>query len=75
MDDEIPLRRDPGQSYGAASQLAGESLESYSQEELTARLALLEAEIRRVTAHRDQAAAHRAAAEAFFRPRNETTGS
>ncbi len=76
MDDELPLRRDPAQHrHGAASQLASESLDSYSQDELTARIALLEAEIARVTAHRDKAAAHRAAAEAFFRPPSPTSGS
>lgn len=49
-----------------ASQLALESLDSYSHHELDARIALLEAEISRVTAHRDKAAAHRKAAEALF---------
>jgi len=48
--------------------LAGESLDSYSQDELSARVALLEAEIERVRAHGRAAAAHRLAAEAFFRP-------
>lgn len=52
----------------AASQLSGESLDSYSLEELAARIALLEAEITRIAAHRDKAAAHRLAAEAFFKP-------
>ena len=75
MDDEIPLRRDPAGRHGAASQLASESLDSYSQDELDARIALLEAEIIRVRAHRVRAAAHRAAAESFFRPRSETAGS
>jgi uncharacterized small protein (DUF1192 family) len=53
----------------AASQLAGESLDSYSQEELGARIELLEAEIARVEAHRNKAAAHRLAADAFFKPK------
>ncbi|MBC2670872.1 DUF1192 family protein [Novosphingobium piscinae] len=76
MDDELPLRRDPALTrHGAASHLASESLDSYSQDELGVRIALLEAEIARVRAHRDRAAAHRAAAEAFFRPPTETTGS
>jgi len=76
VDDELPLRRDPAhQGYGAASQLAGESLDRYSQDDLAERIALLEAEIARVRAHRDRAAAHRLAAEAFFRPRSESTGS
>lgn len=50
-----------------ASQLALESLDSYSHHELEARIALLEAEIARVAAHRDKSAAHRLAAEALFR--------
>jgi uncharacterized small protein (DUF1192 family) len=49
-----------------ASELALESLDSYSHHELDARIALLEAEIVRVTAHRDKAAAHRKAADALF---------
>jgi uncharacterized small protein (DUF1192 family) len=43
-----------------------EDLAPYSQVELDERIALLEAEIARVTAHRDKAAAHRAAANALF---------
>ncbi|MGY6638220.1 MAG: DUF1192 family protein [Erythrobacter sp.] len=50
----------------AASRLASEDLAPYSQTELTQRIALLEAEIARVKAHRDKAAAHRAAADALF---------
>jgi uncharacterized small protein (DUF1192 family) len=50
----------------AASLLAGEDLAPYSQDELTDRIALLQTEIARVTAHRDKAAAHRAAADALF---------
>ena len=68
MDEDLPLRSGPALRFGAAGQLAGESLDSYSQDELAARIALLQDEIARVTAHRDKAAAHRAAAEAFFRP-------
>lgn len=49
-----------------ASQLALELLDSYSHHELDARIALLEAEVARVRAHRDKAAAHRKAAEALF---------
>ena len=67
MDDEAPLIRGD-----AASRLAGESLESYSQEELLARIALLEAEIARVRAQHGKAAAHRLAAEAFFKPSTDT---
>ena len=50
----------------AASKLASEDLGPYSQEELEARIALLEAEIARVESHRLKAAAHRDAAEALF---------
>ncbi|HTK72682.1 MAG TPA: DUF1192 domain-containing protein, partial [Croceibacterium sp.] len=46
--DEDDLPRPRGD---AASQLAKESLDTYSQDELTARIALLEAEIARVRAH------------------------
>lgn len=54
----------------AASLLSGESLDSYSREELGVRIALLEAEIARVAAHRDKAEAHRAAADAFFKAKS-----
>ncbi|MXP47918.1 DUF1192 family protein [Altererythrobacter luteolus] len=50
----------------AASKLSAEDLAPYSQDELTVRIALLEAEIARVEAHRDKAAAHMAAADALF---------
>jgi len=50
----------------AASRLAAEDLGPYSQEELENRIAQLRAEIARVEAHRDKAAAHRAAADALF---------
>lgn len=61
-DDDRPRPR--GDS---ASRLAGESLDSYSQDELDARVALLEEEIARVIAHRNRAAAHRTAADALFK--------
>jgi uncharacterized small protein (DUF1192 family) len=51
----------------AASRLAAEDLAPYSQDELDARVTLLEAEIARVRAHRDRASAQRAAAEALFK--------
>ncbi len=54
----------------AASLLAGESLDSYSIDELATRIALLEAEIARVANHRDKASAHRQAADALFGKRN-----
>ena len=61
-DDRPRVRSD------AASQLARESLDSYSRAELDARIAQLEAEIERVRAHRDRASAHRQAADALFKP-------
>lgn len=64
-DDDRPLRRGD-----AASQLSREGLDSYSREELDERVALLEAEIERVKAHRGKSDAHRLAAEAFFKPRS-----
>ena len=65
MDDDLPRPRSD-----AAGLLAKESLDSYSQDELAERIALLEAEIERVRAHRNRASAHRAAADALFRPRS-----
>ena len=59
----------PRASGDAASQLAKESLDTYSQFELNERIALLEAEIARVKAHARRAAGDRAAAEALFSPR------
>lgn len=56
----------PRPSGDAASRLALEDLGPYSQAELGERIALLEAEIARVKAHRDKAASHRAAADALF---------
>ena len=61
MDDDLP--RPKGD---AASLLSKESLDPYSQGELNERIAILEAEIARVKAHRDKAAAHRSAADALF---------
>jgi len=49
-----------------ASQLARESLDHLSVDELGARIALLEAEIDRIVAHRARAQSHRAAADALF---------
>ncbi len=51
----------------AASKLAAEDLAPYSQDELTERVAMLEAEIARVKSHFDKAAAHRSAADALFK--------
>ncbi|MEZ5744240.1 MAG: DUF1192 domain-containing protein [Sphingomonadaceae bacterium] len=66
-DDDRPRARTDGPDLGAASQLAGESLDAYSLDELDARVALLEAEIARITLHRSKAASHMQAAEALFR--------
>ena len=60
-DDDRPRPRGD-----AASKLASEDLSPYSQDELGERIAALKAEIARVEAHRDKAAAHRSAADALF---------
>ena len=62
MDDDLP--RPKGD---AASQLAKESLDKYSHDELNERIQLLEAEVVRVVAHRDRSRAHRMAADALFK--------
>jgi len=64
MEDELPRVRGD-----AASRLAGEPLDSYSQDELIERIALLEAEIERVRAQHGKAASHRSIADALFKPR------
>ncbi len=56
----------PRPKSDAADRLSGEDLAPYSQDELAARIALLEAEIARVTKHRDAGAAHMEAAAALF---------
>ena len=61
--EDIDLPRPRGD---AAGKLAGEDLAPYSQHELDERIAMLRAEIARVEAHRDKAAAHRSAADALF---------
>jgi len=63
-DDDRPRMR-----HDAAGRLAGESLDTYSQDELMARIQQLEAEIARVKNHHAKAASHRQVAEALFRPR------
>lgn len=65
MDEDLPRPRGD-----AASLLSKESLDPYSQAELAERIATLEAEIVRIKAHRDKVAAHRAAADAFFKPKS-----
>ena len=64
-DDDLPRRRGD-----AATRLSSESLDTYSQDELDDRISLLEAEIARVTAHRERSTAHRLAADALFKPRD-----
>jgi uncharacterized small protein (DUF1192 family) len=64
--DEGDLPRPRGD---AASLLAKESLDTYSQHELTERIALLQIEIERIKARHDRVAKDRAAADALFRPR------
>lgn len=61
-DDDRPRAR-----TDAAGLLAKEILDPYSRDELDARIALLEAEILRVRAHREKTEAHRLAADALFR--------
>jgi len=68
-DDERPRRRSTEGNFGAASLLASESLESYSLDELDARIALLDAEIGRIRQHRDKTSAHILAAQSLFRPK------
>lgn len=63
-DDDLPRARGD-----AASQLAREPLDSYSQDELMERVALLEAEIARVKAHHAAVAEKRKLADALFKPR------
>ena len=63
MDEDLPRPRGD-----AAAALSKESLDPYSHTELNERIVQLEAEIARVAAHRDKAAAHRAAADLLFKP-------
>lgn len=66
MEEEDRPRQTGSGSGDAASKLATEDLGPYSQDELDERIALLEAEIKRVKQHQFSAAAHRDAAEALF---------
>jgi uncharacterized small protein (DUF1192 family) len=61
MEDDLPRRRGD-----AASLLSAELLDSYSQGELLARIALLEAEIVRVRMQHAKAADHRKLADSLF---------
>lgn len=63
-DDDLPRPRGD-----AASQLAREPLDTYSQDELMERVALLETEIARIKAHHAQVAEKRKLADALFKPR------
>ena len=60
-DDDRPRARSD-----AAHALASESLDTYSREELDARIGLLQAEVERVKALRQKADASRLAADALF---------
>ena len=62
MEDDLPRVRGD-----AASRLAGEQLDTYSQDELLERIALLEAEIERVRAQHGKAASHRSLADSLFK--------
>ena len=62
MEDDLPRVRGD-----AASRLAGEPLDTYSQDELMERVALLEAEIDRVRAQHAKAASHRSLADSLFK--------
>jgi uncharacterized small protein (DUF1192 family) len=75
MDDDDRLFASASGRKDAASLLQTESLEPYSLDELGTRIALLEAEITRVKAHRAAASAHRFAAEALFQPRPDGSGT
>jgi uncharacterized small protein (DUF1192 family) len=64
MDDDLPRPRGD-----AATQLGREPLDTYSQDELMERVALLEAEIARIRAHHASVAEKRKLADALFKPR------
>ncbi|MBH0111489.1 DUF1192 domain-containing protein [Novosphingobium sp. YJ-S2-02] len=65
-DDDRPRRHSSGHELGLASQLASESLERYSLDELDERISLLQTEIQRIEAHRTASARHMLAAQALF---------
>ena len=64
VEDDLPRVRGD-----AASQLAKEPLDTYSQDELMERIDLLQAEIERVRAQHARAASHRSLADQLFKPR------
>ncbi len=61
-DDDLPRRRDD-----VLAALTGQSLDPLSVDELGERIAVLEAEIERIKAHRDAATSHKAVAEGLFK--------
>ena len=61
-DDDLPRRRDD-----VLTALIKQSLDPLSLEELGDRIAILEAEIERVKAHRAAATSHKAIADALFK--------
>lgn len=68
MDDDDRLGSPSGVKSDAAQRLASESLDRYSQDELEARIMLLQGEIDRVKLRLASASATRLAAESLFRP-------
>jgi uncharacterized small protein (DUF1192 family) len=64
VEDDLPRVRGD-----AASQLAKEPLDTYSQDELMERIDMLQAEIERVRAQHAKAASHRSLADQLFKPR------
>lgn len=68
MDDDDRTGPSGGVKSDAAQSLASESLDRYSQDELEARIALLQGEIERVKLRLESASATRLAAESLFRP-------
>lgn len=61
-DDDLPRRRDD-----VLATLTRQPLDPLSLDELDERVAVLEAEIERVKAHRAAATGHKAIAEALFK--------
>lgn len=70
MEDDLPRKRGPEDDLGYAGRLAGEVLDTYSQDELIERIRLLEAEIERVKSHHGRAAAQRKLADSLFKTRD-----
>jgi uncharacterized small protein (DUF1192 family) len=62
MDDDLPSRRDD-----VLAALAKQPLDPLSRDELIERIAILEREIARTSAHIAAATAHKSDAEALFR--------